>query len=102
MDELEEELEDESYSENSQSIPHTFSEFYITQEDREILRLLQTSKRVMERNIRQDRYCKIRAQRTRTFHIHDRNILRAYNTGKTGNKSVIRYNCSLYNALASV
>ena len=68
MDELEEELEDEAYSENSQ-ISHSLSEFYITQEDREILRLLQTSKRVMERNIRQDRYCKIRAQRTRTFHI---------------------------------
>ena len=67
MDELEEELEDETYSENSQ-ISHSFSEFYITQEDREILRLLQTSKRVMERNIRQDRYCEIRAQRTRTFH----------------------------------
>ena len=53
MDELEEELEDEAYSENSQ-ISHSLSEFYITQEDREILRLLQTSKRVMERNIRQD------------------------------------------------
>ena len=54
MDELEEELEEETNSENSQ-ISHSFSEFYINQEDREILRLLQTSKRVMERNIRQDR-----------------------------------------------
>ena len=63
IDELEEELEDETYSENSQ-ISHSFSEFYITQEDREILRLLQTSKRVMERNIRQDQDLNIHQIRT--------------------------------------
>ena len=54
IDELDLEEEEEPYTENT-TISHSLSEFYITPEDREILRLLQTSKRVMDRNIRQEK-----------------------------------------------